>query len=484
MTDAPPLPRSAPEAQGIASAAVRAFLEAAAQELHALHSVMLVRHGTVVAEGWWAPYRAAQPHMLFSLSKSFTSTAIGLAVAEGLLSLDDPVLDYFPDDRPDAVSAHLAAMQLRHLLSMSTGHAADTMSALNRSTDGNWARAFLACPVEHPPGTHFLYNTGATYMLSAILQRRTGVTLLEYLQPRLLTPLGIADATWERCPRGVCIGGYGLSATTEAVARFGQLHLQRGVWQGRQLLPSGWVDEATRAHIASGTNPDDDWAQGYGYQFWRCRHGAYRGDGAFGQFCVVLPEQDAVLAITGGLREMQPVLNLVWTHLLPAFGAAPLPADEQAHGALAQTLRTLMLPIPTGRSAPAAAAQRGAHAYQCAPNSFGIATLSLAFARSGCTLTLEDAGGAHLLVAGDGRWQLGRTSFMAQGAPRLVAIAGVWASEETYLVQVAYVETPFCVTLTFRLTDAHLTLDVAVNVSFGATSFPQVVGHAASAEHG
>lgn len=470
------LPRSAPEAQGIPSAAVLGFLEAAERDIQHLHSLILVRHGQVVAEGWWAPYAAESPHQLFSLSKSFTATAIGLAVAEGLLSLDDLVPGFFPDDAPAEVGAHLAAMRVRHLLSMATGHAEDTMPALEAHPDGHWVRAFLACPVAHPPGTHFLYNTGATYMLSAILQARTGITLMDYLQPRLFAPLGITAATWERCPRGITIGGFGLSAPTEAAARLGLLYLQGGVWQGRQLLPPAWVAEATRAQIANGDDPQSDWAQGYGYQFWRCRHGAYRGDGAFGQYCVVLPEQDAVLAITGGLGDMQPVLDLVWAHLLPAFGPAPLPADPPAHAALADRLRGLTLPLPAGQAAWPAVARAAEQHYRCEPNGLGITAISLRAAPHGGTLTIRDQEGEHPIEIGAGLWQPGTITFMSAGRPSRIAAAGAWADATTYTVQIAYVETPFCVTLALRLGEA-LRLDMSVNVSFGPTSFPPVIGH-------
>jgi hypothetical protein len=329
----------------------------------------------------------------------------------------------------------------------------------------------------YEPGTHFLYNTGATYMLSAILQRVSGVTLLEYLQPRLLAPLGIAGATWERCPRGINTGGFGLSTTTEAVARFGQLLLQRGLWEERQLVPAAWVDEATVAQISNGDDPDSDWAQGYGYQFWRCRHGAYRGDGAFGQFCVVFPEQDAVLAITGGLGDMQAVLNLAWAHLLPALGPTPLPPDAQSHARLEQRLRGLALPLPGGSAAPPARAPFNERSYRCEPNELGLEAIGLRFSGPGCTLTFLDASGDHAIVVSAGHWHEGRTSLLAQDGSQPIAAAGAWLNDERYQAQVVYVETPFCVTLSFRPSDAQLILDVTVNVSFGPTSYPSIVGH-------
>ena len=213
------LPRSSPEKQGVSSPAVRAFVEAADKDIDALHSFMLVRHGHVVAEGWWGPYAAESPHMLFSLSKSFTSTAVGIAAADGKLSVDDPVLKFFPDDAPAEPSANLKAMRLNDLLRMSTGQQTEP----GRKATEPWAKTFLAQPVPFKPGTHFQYNTSATYMLSGAVQKATGETLLDYLKPRLFDPLGIAKPTWEVSPQGISTGGYGLSVRTEDIAKFGQL---------------------------------------------------------------------------------------------------------------------------------------------------------------------------------------------------------------------------------------------------------------------
>ncbi|MCA9173753.1 MAG: serine hydrolase [Planctomycetales bacterium] len=313
------LPRSTPEAQGVSSAAIRDFIEAADREVDSMHSFMLVRHGHVVAEAWWGPESAEKPHVLWSLSKSFTSTAVGLAVAEGKLSVDDLVLKYFPDDAPAEPSANLRQMRVRDLLTMNAGH----QDELNWRAAADWAKAFLSHPVPHKPGTHFRYNTPATYMLSAIVQKVTGETVLEYLTPRLFEPLGIEKPHWDNSPQGISIGGYGLFLRTEDIAKFGQLYLQKGMWNGKQLLPAQWVEQATSKQVSNGSDPGRDWDQGYGFQFWRCRHGAYRGDGKDGQFCIVLPEQDAVVAITANTRNMQAQLNIVWDRLLPAFSDNP-----------------------------------------------------------------------------------------------------------------------------------------------------------------
>ncbi len=319
------LPRSTPEAEGVSSAQIREFLITADQQVNSMHSFMLLRHGKVIAEAWWPPESADKPHVLWSLSKSFTSTAVGLAVEEGKLDIDDAVLKFFPEDAPENPSENLKAMRVRDLLTMTAGH----QDELNWWKEPNWAKAFLAHPVPHKPGTHFRYNTPATYMLSAIVQKVTGESVLEFLTPRLFEPLGIPKPKWDSSPQGISIGGYGLYLRTEDIAKFGQLYLQKGKWNGQQLIPESWVEQATSKQVGNGSNPESDWNQGYGFQFWRSRHGAYRGDGKDGQYCIVLPEQDAVIAITANIKNMQAELNIVWDKLLPAFQNQPLQANPE-----------------------------------------------------------------------------------------------------------------------------------------------------------
>ncbi len=324
------LPRSSPEAQGVSSKQVLEFVQAADTQVQSMHSFMLLRHGHVVAEAWWAPEAADKPHVLWSLSKSFTSTAVGLAVAEGKLSIDDRVSSFFPDSLPAEPAKNLQEMRVRDLLTMSAGHQDEV--SLGRESD--WIRAFLAHPVPHKPGTHFRYNTPATFMQSAIVQKVTGQTVVQYLQPRLFDPLGIQAPRWDANPQGISLGGYGLYLRTEDVAKFGQLYLQKGQWKGQQLIPESWVQLATSRQTSNGSRPDSDWDQGYGFQFWRCRHGAFRGDGKDGQFCVVLPEQDAVVVLTANTSDMQKELNVVWDRLLPAFASQALPVDGESEARL------------------------------------------------------------------------------------------------------------------------------------------------------
>jgi CubicO group peptidase (beta-lactamase class C family) len=466
-----PLPRATPESQGVPSSAIRAFLDAIQAKGLELHSVMLLRHGHVVAEGWWEPYAADIPHVLYSLSKSLTATAAGLAMADGHFSLDDAVIDFFPDDLPDEVSDNLRAMTVRHLLTMTAGHGGEgwslaAMSDLFSAPDDNWARAYLARPVEFEPGSHFAYCSGSTYMVSAIIQKTTGQTLLEYLTPRLFEPLGIREATWWSCPRGVNMGGIGLNLTTESIAKFGQLYLQDGVWDGVRLLPVGWVAEATARQVPNGDPADDDWHQGYGYQFWRCRHACYRADGANGQFCIVMPEQDAVIAITGGLSDMGAVTNLVWEHLLPAMGPDALPDNPAAREGLNAVLSELALSVPQGEASSPIAVGVSGRTYKFPPNDAGLESLSWQFGDDAAILTSRNVEGEYLLRCGYGRWDADNIMMM-RGRKLRVTARGAWTSDDIFTAKFCVIETEMNVTLTCRFEDDGVVVDQSANVGWG-----------------
>lgn len=331
------LPRSSPESQGVSSEHILRFIQTSDQRIDSMHSFMMLRHGKVIAEAWWAPESADKPHVLWSLSKSFTSTAIGFAVSEGLLDIDDPVSKFFPESLPDNPSNELQAMRVRDLLTMSTGH--ENEPKVRDKTD--WIREFLAHPVRYEPGSRFVYNTPATFMQSAIIQKITGQTTLEYLKPRLFEPLGIEAPKWDTNPQGITLGGYGLFLRTEEIAKFGQLLLQKGKWYGRQLIPEDWVDLATSKQVSNGTNPDSDWNQGYGFQFWRCRHNVFRGDGKDGQFCVVMPDLDVVVVMTANNTKLQDQLSIVWDELLPGIQSQPLEPNPAAEASLKQAISGL-----------------------------------------------------------------------------------------------------------------------------------------------
>ena len=423
-------PRSTPEAQGVPPGAILDLVEALDQ-IDAMNSFMLVRHGNVIAEGWWAPYGAQDKHELYSLSKSFTSTAVGMAVAEGKLSIDDEVLKFFPDDAPTAPSPNLKAMRVRDLLTMSTGNQDEVPTAADKIS----VKAFVTNAVPHKPGTHFKYNTPATFMLSAIVQKLTGQTVFDYLQPRLFEPLGIEQPIWNTNYQGINLGGYGLNVRTEDIARFGELYLQKGKWQGKQLIPKDWVEMATTRQVSNGSNPKSDWDQGYGFQFWRCRNGAYRGDGAFGQYCIVLPEQDAVIAITSGVKDMQGILNLIWEKLLPKMRTIPM-MPTTAGKPLTEKLASLKVrPAAGNETSPLAAKLLGRKfAFPANEQKLEAITVTPDKTGSGVTVAIQENGITHQFASSYREWQKDPGSFgMYVDCPAVVTSA--WASNDTFVVK-------------------------------------------------
>lgn len=472
------LPRAHPESVGVSPVSVMGFIDAVEQKVGGLHSFMLLRHGKVAAEGWWNPYRPEYPHMLFSLSKSFTSTAVGFAVTTGLLTVDSPVTSFFKDELPAKIDDNLTAMHVKHLLTMNTGHDKDATGPTTQAKDGNWVREFLSLPVEHAPGSKFVYNSAATYMLSAIVQKLTGQKVVDYLQPRLFRPLGIAKPTWETCPKGINTGGWGLNIHTEDIARFGQLYLQKGMWNDKQIIPSAWVDEATSKQVSNGTGDTSDWTQGYGYQFWRCRHNVFRGDGAFGQYCIVMPPNDAVLAITSGVGDMQAVLNAVWDNLLPGFDST---ASGRSSTDLDHKIRSLSVTPPAGKETSTAVARVSGKTYKLESNEAKFDSIRVRFEGDRCNLTFASADGSKDLSVGGYSWIQGVSPFPQTGrftsaAYDHAACRGAWSDDNTYEVRMCLVETPFIQTIALHFDSDSIKVERKVNVGFGPTTMPTLVG--------
>jgi len=457
------LPRSMPEAEGFSSQAVLNFLDAAAKTDHEFHSIMIVRHGKVIAEGWWNPYRADLKHTLYSVSKSFTATAVGFAVAEKKLSVEDKVISFFPEDVPAEISPNLAALRVKHLLSMSVGQATDPTGDVNRKD--NWAKAFFSVPITYEPGTKFLYNTVATYMLSAIVQKVTGQKVIDYLKPRLFDPLGITGMDWETDGQGINTGGWGLRLKTEDMAKFGQLFLQKGQWQGKQILPASWVEEASTKKIdqdpaaPQATRDSSDWLQGYCYQMWRSRNNSYRADGAFGQYILVLPEHDAVIAITSETSNMQRELNLVWKYILPGFSKEKLPANTKVARQLKARLAVLALPLQTSKSNAAREAAINGKTYGVITSDRRLESFRLDFINGNCKLTLNTDSASYPFLFAANTWNKEETSkygiYLGARAknnrvglsPFKVAEHYHWVDDKTLELELRYIESPHTETI-------------------------------------
>ncbi len=477
-------PVSTPEKQGLSSSGILRFIKAVEADDLNLHSVMILRHGHVVAEGWWAPYAPELKHTLYSLSKSFTSTAIGMAVEEGRLKVSDKVLSFFPESRPAKVNKNLSEMTVKHLLTMSTGHATDPTNAVRINGGDNWVKAFLNTPPELKPGSRFVYNSAATYMLSAILQKLTGQTLLNYLEQWLFKPLGIEGADWETDPAGICTGGWGLRLKTEDIAKFGQLYLQKGMWNGKKLLSETWINDATGFEIQSvgGSRPKEtnDWLQGYGYQFWRCRHNAYRGDGAFGQYCIVVPEKDMVVAITSETSNMQGIMDHVWEHILGNAAADHLPPDTAGVKELQQKLKNLALRIPVAEKTSPVIQKINGKVFRMDDNALGISEIAFSIGGNVLKATLTNKEGKHDLQCGNGYWEnsysdlsilplkLAPTPVPGETRTRLSGSA-TWLASDTLEMTLRYTETAHYekIRFTFSENAVHVTFRKSIAIING-----------------
>ena len=474
---------SIPEKEGVSSEAISNFLDAANKSKTEFHSIMMLRHGKVIAQGWWNPYGADLKHTMYSCSKSFTATAIGFAINEKRLSLNDKVIFFFPDYLPDTVSTNLSALTVKDVLSMSDGQDPDPSFTV-ASRDSNWVKSFLALPILYKPGTKFLYNSLGTYMLSAIVQKVTGQKVVDYLQPRLFEPLGISGMDWEVDPKGINTGGWGLRIKTEDMAKFGQLFLQKGKWNGKQVLPAEWVKEASTAKIIQ--HPDysqakrdsSDWEQGYCYQMWRCRHNAFRADGAFGQFIIVLPEEDAVIAITAETPDMQDELNLVWQYLLPGFHKEKLAENNQAATILDQKLATLALPLPAKNNS-AEAIKNFNKTFLLEPNDRHIQSLSFNFHDAVCNVSLGAENTIYQMAFGAGNWQKGETP---KHGPSLVAgakasfvglppfkIAAAYSLKDAHTIELTlrYIESPHTEKIRCQTDGNSINIEIGNSFDYG-----------------
>jgi len=470
------LQRSTPEAEGVSSKGIIGFLDAIANSGHEMHSIMILRHGKVIAEGWWNPYRPDLKHTLYSLSKSFTSTAVGFAVSEKKLSVSDKVISFFPDKLPANVTDNLSQLTIKDLLSMSAGQAPDPSFQVAITED--WIKTFLATPVLNKPGSEFLYNSAATYMLSAIVQKVTGEKIVDYLKPRLFDPLGIHGMDWEIDPSGINVGGWGFRIRTEDIARFGQLYLQKGKWNGKQILPAAWVEEATTFKIdnAPGMSQErkdsSDWRQGYCYQFWRSRHNSYRGDGAFGQYALVLPEEDAVIAITSETPDMPGELNLVWQYILPAMRVNKSTLDKNDAVALKKRLTILKLPLPVKADSSFAEPKITNRVFKIESNPKNIETISFKAKDRVITLDIKTKGSSYSINFGDGNWIEGKTTMLGpslvEGAKNHFAglpasqIAGAysWKSPAVLEMKLRYIDSPHALNMIFHFDKDNMTADL------------------------
>jgi CubicO group peptidase (beta-lactamase class C family) len=338
---------STPEEQGLDSGLILAMLDNIQRENLAIHSVLIIRHGYLVTEVYFPPYQQDTRHPAYSMTKSVTSAMVGKALQEGYIqNIQQKVLEFFPDIAQDATDPRRKDITIEHLLTMTAGYNTNTMPDLY-GKDANFdtiQHILTYNSVLVPPGTSFYYDSGLPHLLSAVVQKNTGMTLQSYTEQELFQPLGITDFTWDSDPSGVTTGATGLTLRPRDMAKFGYLYLQKGEWNGTQLLPAEWVETSTSKHIETKglMNAAED--DGYGYLWWIDSFGGYSAHGFGGQYIFVLPQLDMVVVFTGGLPvSLFPTPNqLVRNYLIPAAKeSGPLTPNAQASQSLANCIQAI-----------------------------------------------------------------------------------------------------------------------------------------------
>lgn len=481
------LPRATPAQCGVDPRGILSLF----QKLNKLnvHSVMITRHNKVISEGFWAPYRPEYNHIQYSVSKSLISTAIGFAAADGLLSMEDRVLDFFPGYLPSEPCANMQKMQVKHLLSMSTGHLGEPKVPSDKEF-----KLFncLTDYVEHEPGSFFNYNNGGVLILSAIITMLTGKTAFDYLNEKMFTPLGFSEgAWWQKWSEGYTTGLNGFNATAEDMTKFALLYLNRGSWEGRHYLPEAWVDEATSAladtrnwgrdfrDLATGAGfleLTEDNRQGYGYLFWRCvPEGAYRADGIYGQMSIVLPKENMTIVTAAGSPHPDLMLGAIWDELLPAVDR-PCPDAQAAQQQLDAFLPQLALETPEGDSTSPLADTVSGIAYQMAENDLGMQRISFHFGAQP-TVSITTEYGTMTAAIGYGRWLETDAQYDVDGFScdiknffNDVAAAGAWQGDE-FVLRLAYTRTPFTDLLRIRFEEHAIRIHFAHMVKLGRLEY-------------
>lgn len=475
--------RVSPEAVGVSSKAILDYIDALEHSTTEMHGLMIMRHGKVCAEGWWAPYAPNLRHGLQSHTKTYAATAVGIAYTEGILKLDERLIDIFPDEAPENPSENLKQLKVRDVLCMGCG-----MDSMPRDSE-NWIRDFLAIPVNHVPGTTFMYNSVGSTMLGAIVRKKTGEGLHEYLSKRLFGKIGIdpSNLRWYTMADGMETGGGGLLATLEDNLRLMKLYADGGVWEGERILAEDYVKLATSIQNESATesinNPEAfDNFLGYGFQIWMCKpKGVYRADGAMGQFTIVCPEQDLIIAITEtavGAHWAQATLDITWD-FLKAFDAEQ--NDAAACEALPRRLRSLNTPNPDYAPYSPKISEISGKEYKVVSGVLSpeIASFmgrsrviraerfSLNFDNYGCVWNITTPEGdkeAIRIATYGGRFTNCVKS--PEDQTQLVAASGAWIREDTFEITCRWIETCLTKKLQLTFTDTGVEIEQDSNSAF------------------
>ena len=378
---------------GVSKQDIADYLKKAQESGISIHGLEIYRGDALLVRLAPPPYEPTDKRQLYSLSKSFCSTAFGFCVTDGLVSLDTRVLEVFPDKAPALVSPWIETLTFRHVISMNAGFERCTFPEVKFSADG--VKTFLSLVQKYEPGTHFVYNTGATYVIGAAVERLTGERLMDFLQRRFFTPAGITGNRWHTTADGIAEGGCGLHASIDDIAALGRLYLNKGVYEGKRYLSEEWVKDASSFISDNSMNGSPDWCAGYGCQFWRNAREGFRGDGAMGQLCVVLPESNLVVAQVAECFDMQKEMDLLFEmkdHL-----SDPDTTDDAAFDAFLGGMYTEF-------TTPDRALPHENETYVCEKNVQGITQFSLRKEEDKLRFTFCDGERVQSILAGRGEW--------------------------------------------------------------------------------
>ncbi|MDY4489792.1 MAG: serine hydrolase [Candidatus Faecousia sp.] len=481
-----PFETASPEAVGIRSEDIQSYLDALESSQTEMHGLMIMRHGKLCAQGWWAPFGPNVRHGLQSHTKTYAATAVGIAYTEGLLRLDERLIDIFPEEAPENPSENLKLLTVRDVLCMGCGM--DTMPM----NGPDWIREFLHTPVNHKPGTTYMYNSTGSTMLGAIVRKKTGLGLHDYLTPRLFRKIGIdpENLRWLRMADGMEVGGGGLFATTEDNFRLMKLYADGGVWEGERILAEDYVKLATTNQNDSASeaanNPEaKDNFLGYGFQIWMCTpKGAYRADGAMGQFTIVLPEQDMIIGITEtavGAHWAQSTLDITWDFVRRVVAPEALPENPEAHLALQARLARLNIGNPPCQPFSPLVKEISGKTYRMTGGCFtpfagnfmtgekpdAIRDFRLDFDCYGCVWNFETASGRReaVRVATNGT-RFTNVLGTLEDVNQLYLCDGFWPEENVFQMHCRWLETCLQDVYTLRFEGSRVTITAENNSPF------------------
>lgn len=434
-------PAPSPESLGIPSQAILNFLQRIDAERINMHGFLLVRRNHIAAEGYWAPWSADRKHRMYSVSKSFVALAVGMMIDEGKLTLDTRVVDHFPDKLPAKLHRWVADATVRDLLMMATPHSSNSYTR----DDPDWVWTFFNKHPSHPPGTIFAYDTAATVVLTATVERLAGMPFLDYMRPRFLDRIGFSPDAWcVRTPEGGSWGGSGVICTLRDMAKVALACLNSGLWGAERVLPEAYVHAATAKQIDNAILGN----YGYGYQIWREKENGFSFRGMGSQYAICFPGKEflfACIADTQGAPAGSPIPDVMWEELYPHLADAPLPENPNARTALAAKIERLaVLPLPGSLTTPVATKVSGAW-YALEDNAMGITRMSLSFNGDQGAWTYTNGQGDNVLPFGIGRMVAGKFPQRNYFGEQIGVIPGVeyacqasaaWADEQTLNLEV------------------------------------------------